>query len=94
MYEIVSGIEQQKTNKKKALHDFDLLLDKLNVLQLDRKSAIKAGKIAGTLSQKGKMIDDIDCLTAGIILTNGCSAIVTRNVRHFERIEGLKAESY
>lgn len=92
-YEVVSGI-QQNPNKEKALHDIEVLLSKLTVLPLDHKAAIKAGQISGTLLRQGKMIDDIDCLTAGIILTNGCGTIVTRNTKHFERIAELKVETY
>jgi len=94
VYEIASGVWQQKINKEKALHDIEVLLDKLTVLPLDHKGAIRAGQIAGTLSRQGKMIDDIDCLAAGILLTNGCSTIISRNVKHFRRIEGLDVENY
>ncbi len=94
VYEIISGIYQHKINREKALHDFDLLLSKLTVLPLDRKASIKAGQISGKLSQEGKMIDDIDCIVAGIFLTNGCSTIITRNIKHFERINEIKVESY
>lgn len=91
VYEVVSGIQQ---NKEKALHDIEVLLSRLTVLPLDHKAAIKSGQISGTLLRSGKMIDDIDCLTAGIILTNGCNTIVTRNKKHFERIAELKVETY
>ncbi|MDI6721614.1 MAG: PIN domain-containing protein [Candidatus Aenigmarchaeota archaeon] len=94
VYEIVSGIWQQKTNKEKAMRDLNALLNKFAVLPLDRKASIKAGQIAGKLSESGKMIDDIDCLAAGILLANGCNTIISRNVKHFGRIEGLNVESY
>ncbi len=94
VYEAVAGIWQQKTNKEKALHAFETLLNRLTVLPLDHKAAIKAGQISGELSKQGKMIDDIDCLVAGIILTNGCDTVVTRNSRHFSRIDDLKVEGY
>jgi predicted nucleic acid-binding protein len=93
VYEVVSGI-QQKQNKEKVLHDVELLLSRLTVLPLDHKAAIKAGQISGALLHSGKMIDDIDCLTAGIVLTNGCNTIVTRNAKHFGRIAELKVETY
>ncbi len=31
---------------------------------------------------------------AAISLTHGCNVIVTRNVKHFERIEGIEVEEY
>ena len=84
-------------NDKNALlksMEFEVLLNKLTVLPLDHKAAIKAGQISGDLIKKGRMIDDIDCLTAGIILTNGCDTIITRNAKDFNRLEGLKVEGY
>ncbi len=92
VYEIVSGI--RNTNTEKALQDLESLLSRMVVLPLDRKASIYAGLISSELMLKGKMIDDIDCLVAGILLTNGCETVVTRNVKHFERIDGLKVESY
>ena len=94
VYEIVSGIWQQKTNKERALNELETLINKLTVLPLDHKASLKAGQISGTLMQQGKMIDDLDCIMAGIVLTNGCDTIVTRNSRHFKRIEGLNIEEY
>ena len=94
VYELVVGIAQQKANKEKAMYDMETLLNRITVLPLDHKAAIKAGHISGRLIETGKMIDDIDCLAAGILITNGCNVIVTRNAKHFERIEGLKVESY
>lgn len=94
VYEIISGIWQQNINQEKALQDMGIFLSKVTVLPLDRRGAIRAGQIAAKLSKQGKMIDDIDCLTAGILLTNGCNVIVSRNTKHFERIEELKTENY
>ena len=93
VYEIVSGIGRTDDGNR-ALHDLEILLNRLVVLPLDHKASIKAGLLSRELTQKGKMIDDIDCLIAGILLTNGCETIITRNVKHFERIEGLKTEKY
>jgi predicted nucleic acid-binding protein len=39
------------------------------------------------------LVDDIDLLIAGIALEHGL-VIVTRNCRHFERIEGLTVEDW
>ena len=93
VYEIVSGIKPNE-NVDRILQDLGALLNKLVVLPLDRKASIKAGFIFSTLMKQGKTIDDIDCLTAGILLTNGCEKIVTRNTKHFERISGLIVEVY
>ena len=93
VYEVVSG-SPKLTDPDRAIHDLDVLLSRLVVLPLDRKSSIRAGMISNDLQKKGKMIDDVDCLTAGILMANGCNTIVTRNVKHFKRIPGLQVVSY
>lgn len=95
VYEVASGIDHANQAKRnKSLHELETLLSRLTVLPLDHKGALRAGEISNHLVKLGKMIDDIDCITAGIALTNGCDTIVTRNAKHFESIDGLKVESY
>lgn len=36
----------------------------------------------------------MDGMVAAIAMTHGCTVIVTRNVKHFERIEGIEVEGY
>ena len=93
IYEIVSGL-RKGTDLERALRDLEMLISRLTVLPLDRKASMMAGIIARELLQGGKMIDDVDCLTAGTLLANGCDTVVTRNVKHFGRIRNLKVESY
>lgn len=92
VYELISGVKT--ANRDRALQNIGNLLGRIIVLPLDRKASIKAGFIASELSEQGKMIDDIDCLIAGILITNGCETIITRNVKHFERIKDLAIEAY
>ena len=93
VYEVVTGISKS-INVKAAMQDLETLLDRLIVLPVDHKAAIKSGLISRDLLLKGQMIDDIDCIIAGTLLSNGCDTIVTRNVKHFQRIPNLKIESY
>jgi len=39
-------------------------------------------------------LNSLDGLVAAISLTHGCNVIVTRNVKHFERIGGIEVEEY
>jgi len=43
------------------------------------------------ISQK---LDDNDILIAGIMLANGITKIITKNVNHFERIKEIKIIEY
>lgn len=49
-----------------------------------------AANIFRELESSGESLDPFDCLIASIILTNNYSKLLTRNVRHFNRIKGIK----
>jgi len=55
---------------------------------------MKAAEIHGELIAKGNKIDNTDSLIAAIALTNNINTIITRNKKHFERIKGIKVETY
>jgi len=42
---------------------------------------------------KGSPIGDLDAMIAGIALTHG-ESVVTTNLKHFERVEGLQVETW
>jgi tRNA(fMet)-specific endonuclease VapC len=65
------------------------LLDTIPTLPLDRPAADRAAEIHRTLSRKGGRIGMADSLIAGIVLVHD-AMLLTRNRRHFERVEGLK----
>lgn len=54
--------------------------------------AIRFGKIKAELTKKGAIIADADILNASITLSYGFT-FITRNVRHYGRIKGLKVIS-
>ncbi len=60
----------------------------LPVLDLTADDVETTGKVAGDLRACGRSIGDIDTLIAGQALARGWT-VVTRNVRHFGRVEGL-----
>ena len=95
IYEMVSGIYKIKDKKyEEHIQVFEILLEDIKVLGIDNASVFKAAKICSELSNQGELIEDLDILIAGICLSNGCTSIVTKNVKHFSRIKGLKVEAY
>ena len=95
VFEIAAGIHQSKVTKKtKRLVQAESLFNRLEIFPLDHESALKAAKIMGELKTKGSFIDTLDALVAGIALSHGCEIVVTRNIRHFDRIRGLKVQGY
>ena len=65
------------------------LLDRLFVLPLSTEAARGAGQIKAVLDKKGLGVDFRDVLIAAIVLQNGY-AFKTGNIKHFERIQGLR----
>jgi len=67
------------------------LLNIVEVIDLDSRIAIDAGKIYADLVRSGKRIELNDCLIAATALSLGINRVVTRNKEHFFRIENIEA---
>ncbi|MBS3790981.1 MAG: type II toxin-antitoxin system VapC family toxin [Candidatus Thermoplasmatota archaeon] len=96
-FEIASGIEQSDLSddkKEEKMKQAEALFNRVELLSLDHEAALKAAEIIGELKRKGRSVDTLDSLVAGIALTNGCEVIVTRNEKHFQPIEGVDVKSY
>ncbi|MDE1862690.1 MAG: type II toxin-antitoxin system VapC family toxin [Thaumarchaeota archaeon] len=74
-----------------ALREVKGLLDRFVILDLDYDS----GRIWGQLarSMRSDSIGDRDMFIASISLSNN-QTLVTRNMKHFERVEGLRVEGW
>ena len=70
----------------------NMLRNRFMVLPLPEE-ADGYGQIKANLQQKGELIDEFDMLIGGHALAEGLT-VVTDNVRHFERIPGLKIENW
>ena len=68
---------------------FDQLLQWVTVLPLDVTAARQAAAIERTLQQQGQIIGIRDTFIAGICLAQQMP-LLTRNTKHFERVEGLQ----
>ncbi|MBR1790542.1 MAG: hypothetical protein IJ754_02120 [Bacteroidaceae bacterium] len=53
----------------------------------------KYANIRWLLKEKGKPVDHLDMFIAATALTEGLT-LITGNVKHFERIPGLKIENW
>jgi predicted nucleic acid-binding protein len=93
--EIYSGVEKiSDLNKKQILRDYYLSLESdIQILDFDLKSAKIFAKIRTELQKAGDSIEDFDLMIASICLSNNL-IMVTNNVKHFERIKGLRLEDW
>ena len=78
-----------KKEKEKILFVYQNLL----LQTLDEKSAQKSGEIFGEMINKGTPIELADAIIAGTAIVHN-EKVLTRNTKHFSRIEGLKIETY
>ncbi len=92
LFELFSGLARsQKTEEEKR--KIASVLIGLPILDLDNKSAETGGEIDGALIKEGKMIGAIDCMISGIAITKNLP-VITKNIKDFSKIKGLKIETY
>lgn len=66
----------------------DLLIDEIYVAPLTREASALAGERGAALAAAGMRLSTPDLLIAGTALVAGVP-LITRNVRHFARVDGL-----
>jgi tRNA(fMet)-specific endonuclease VapC len=69
------------------------LLARLTILAVGQPEAVRAGDLLAGLEARGERIGIEDVLIGATALEVGLK-VVTRNVRHFQRIPGLAVESW
>jgi len=92
IFELFSGLAQsskQELERKKIIS----VLSRVAVLRLEASAAERGGEIDGMLIKAGEQIDPIDSMIAGIALMNG-ETVLTKNIKHFSKVAGLKIETY
>ncbi|NVM03868.1 MAG: type II toxin-antitoxin system VapC family toxin [Candidatus Helarchaeota archaeon] len=99
VYEVNIGLE--RTKRKISVERYEHLyknwmefISSMEIFPLGFKEAEKAALIYDKLEIAGYIIDDNDILIAGIKQTNGINKIITKNIKHFEKIEGIEIISY
>jgi tRNA(fMet)-specific endonuclease VapC len=69
------------------------VISRVRVLPLEMTAALRAGEVLASLATRGSPIGLEDVLIGATALQHD-SVVVTRNLRHFERIAGLRVESW
>ena len=82
-FEMLSGARSARETKI-----IGELLDSMKIVPLDVSAADRAANIRRALERKGVGIGMADSLIAGIVL-HVAGTLLTRNLRHFQRVEGL-----
>ena len=69
------------------------VLESLPFLPLDVESSKAGSRIYGEKKRMGSTVDPEDAMVAGIARVHG-EKVLTRNLKHFQGIEGVNVESY
>ena len=69
------------------------VLLRVTVLNFDAAAACRAGDLDGELWQRGERLAVEDLLLAASALSRDLT-LITRNLRHFERVPGLRLENW
>jgi predicted nucleic acid-binding protein len=72
-------------NKEKILP----FLDNFKILQFDKNASEIFAKLKAKLNKQGKIIADMDLMIASIAISNKAT-LYTNNLKHFNRVDGLK----
>jgi len=90
--EIVFGA-QKSSRPAQHLKNLQALIEQVAVIDFDLSAACLAGKIRAELEQSGTRLAWADIQIAAIAQANDL-ILITGNVRHFERIAGLRIENW
>ena len=89
LYEGVARSQTPETKRERILE----ILETKHIVSADHTVMRKAGRLSGELITDGERIEREDCIIAATALLND-ESIVTRDTRHFGRIDGLEVRSY
>ncbi|ELY48900.1 type II toxin-antitoxin system VapC family toxin [Natronolimnohabitans innermongolicus] len=89
LYEGVSRSQTPDTKRDRILE----ILETKHVVSADHTVMRKAGKLSGGLINDGERIEREDCIIAATALLND-EPVITRNTKHFGRIDSLEVRSY
>lgn len=92
--ELIFGINPQNPKHKVEENYYNEFFNSLLNLSLTKESCKKSSEIFWRLKKQGKMIEQFDCVIAGILISNGINKIITPNTKHFENISELRVLDY
>ena len=92
--ELVYGAYRLQERAGALLQRLDeTLLPNLPILPFDASAARRYGEVRAELERRGTPMGDADLRIASVALTRDL-AVVTANVRHFQKVPGLAVENW
>ncbi|OGD44407.1 hypothetical protein A3K69_00610 [Candidatus Bathyarchaeota archaeon RBG_16_57_9] len=93
VYELFTGVYNMAGSDKRA-EQAERMMGRLEVFSVDEASAKAAAAVTASKRRSGEPLDVLDTLIAATGVANGCRTVLTRNVRHFSKMPGIRAETY
>ncbi|MBI2074840.1 MAG: type II toxin-antitoxin system VapC family toxin [Candidatus Levybacteria bacterium] len=91
--ELFHGAYKSKTLEKSLTTIQEMLeLLHLQIVNLDTTVVTEFGRMKAVLEKGGKRLEDFDLLIGACAKANGLM-LVTRNLKHFARVQGLKVKN-
>lgn len=69
------------------------ILERLEIIDFNMKAANTYGIISSNLKKRGELLSEIDILIASITISHE-ETLLTKNIKHFQRIKELKTEMW
>lgn len=90
--ELWEGVHRSTATERER-EQVEELLSGLHEVPFDRDCAMTAGRINASLGEAGQPVDDADVMIAACALVHD-QPVITRNVSHFERVDGIEVVDY
>lgn len=71
------------------IEDTEDFLDQLEVVNFDYETSVEAGRVLASLRKRGQVVEIRDLFVSCVCKVSGMR-LVSRNLRHYKRIQGLK----
>jgi tRNA(fMet)-specific endonuclease VapC len=92
VYEVWVGVLGSQ-NPKRRREQFEAFLSVVEILPFEAEAGMRAAELRHKLERAGEAIGPLDTLIAATALAHG-GILVTRNLREFARVPGLKAVNW
>lgn len=89
--ELIYGLT--KKDNKKYLPKVELIFKNIKLYSFDKKSANTFGVLKASMQKQGIVVADMDLMIASIALSYD-EVLISNNLKHFSKIEGLGVESW
>ena len=89
--ELLYGLE--KKGSEKLFSEVNTIAGKLSIVDFDQSQSKLYGKIRTELEKSGTPLGDMDMLIAAAAMSQD-AVLVTHNIKHFSRINGIKTEDW